>query len=314
MLKVEDLSKNYADFVAVDKINFSAEKGQVFGLLGPNGAGKSTTINCISGLLKPTSGHASVAGHDVVSDGKAARQTLGVVPQELALYEDLPAIENLRYWGKAYGLRGSHLESRITEILETIGLGDRARDLPKEFSGGMKRRLNFGCGIVHKPPVILLDEPTVGVDPQSRARLFEMVEAERDAGACVLYTTHYMEEAERLCDSLAIIDHGKIIAQGTVDALRAQLGALDVLHLNGGFPVDAIKAAIDRLSANGLPDLEIIAQEENSITLTLSQASQHLPAIFAAITAAGGNVSETSLRSPNLETLFLLLTGKELRE
>jgi len=314
MLKVEDLSKNYADFVAVDKINFSAEKGQVFGLLGPNGAGKSTTINCISGLLKPTSGHASVVGHDVVSDGKAARQNLGVVPQELALYEDLPAIENLRYWGKAYGLRGAHLESRITEILETIGLGDRARDLPKEFSGGMKRRLNFGCGIVHKPPVILLDEPTVGVDPQSRARLFEMVEAERDAGACVLYTTHYMEEAERLCDSLAIIDHGKIIAQGTVDALRAQLGALDVLHVNGGFPVDAIKAAIDRLSANGLPDLEIIAQEENSITLTLSQASQHLPAIFAAITAAGGNVSETSLRSPNLETLFLLLTGKELRE
>jgi ABC-2 type transport system ATP-binding protein len=314
MLKVEQLSKSYADFVAVDKIDFSAGKGQVFGLLGPNGAGKSTTINCISGLLKPTSGHASVAGHDVVSDGKAARQNLGVVPQELALYEDLPAIENLRFWGKAYGLRGSHLESRVAEILETIGLADRARDLPKEFSGGMKRRLNFGCGIVHKPSVILLDEPTVGVDPQSRARLFDMVEAARDAGACVLYTTHYMEEAERLCDSLAIIDHGKIIAQGTVDALRAQLGALDVLHLIGGFPVDAIKAAIDRLVANGLPDLAIISQEESSMTLTLSQASQHLPTIFAAITAAGGNVSETSLRSPNLETLFLLLTGKELRE
>lgn len=314
MLKVEQLSKSYADFVAVDKIDFSAEKGQVFGLLGPNGAGKSTTINCISGLLKPTSGHASVAGHDVVSDGKSARQNLGVVPQELALYEDLPAIENLRYWGKAYGLRGSSLESRVSEVLETIGLADRARGLPKEFSGGMKRRLNFGCGVVHRPPVILLDEPTVGVDPQSRARLFDLVEAERDAGACILYTTHYMEEAERLCDSLAIIDHGKIIAQGTVDSLRAQLGALDVLHLNGGFPVDAIKAAIDHLSANGLPDLEIISQEESSVTLTLSQASQHLPTIFAAITAAGGNVSETSLRSPNLETLFLLLTGKELRE
>ena len=314
MLSVNDLSKNYGDLVAVDKISFSAEKGTVFGLLGPNGAGKSTTINCISGLLKPTSGHASVAGHDVVSDGKAARKSLGVVPQELALYEDLPAVENLRYWGKAYGVRGQALEDRVTDVLEYIGLSDRAKDLPKEFSGGMKRRLNFGCGIVHKPPVILLDEPSVGVDPQSRARLFDMVEAERDAGACVLYTTHYMEEAERLCDSLAIIDHGKLIAQGTVDELRAKLGARDVLQLSGHFPIEATKQAIDALVQRGNHDLEFIAQEEDSITLTLSQASQHLPTIFEAVAGTGGNVSETSLRSPNLETLFLLLTGTELRE
>ena len=178
----------------------------------------------------------------------------------------------------------------------------------------MKRRLNFGCGIVHRPPVILLDEPSVGVDPQSRARLFDMVEAERDAGACILYTTHYMEEAERLCDSVAIIDHGKLIAQGTVNELRAKLGAKDVLHLSGHFPVDATKQAIDSLADNGNRDLEFIAQEEDSITLTLSQASQHLPAIFAAVSGAGGSVAETSLRSPNLETLFLLLTGTELRE
>jgi len=314
MLKVEELSKNYGDFVAVDKINFESGQGTVFGLLGPNGAGKSTTINCVSGLLQPTSGHASVAGHDVVSDGKAARQNLGVVPQEIALYEDLPAVENLRYWGKAYGLRAADLESRVNDVLEYIGLGDRARDLPKEFSGGMKRRLNFGCGIVHRPPVILLDEPTVGVDPQSRARLFDMVEAERDAGACILYTTHYMEEAERLCDSLAIIDHGKLIAQGTVDELRAKLGARDVLQLSGHFPVDATKRAIEALVDGGNHDLEFIAQEEENITLTLSQASQHLPVIFEAVSGAGGNVTETSLRSPNLETLFLLLTGTELRE
>lgn len=314
MLKVDELSKNYGDFVAVDKISFEAEKGTVFGLLGPNGAGKSTTINCISGLLQPTSGHASVAGHDVVSDGKAARRRLGVVPQELAMYEDLPAVENLRYWGKAYGLRGAGLDARVTDVLETIGLGDRARDLPKEFSGGMKRRLNFGCGIVHKPQLILLDEPTVGVDPQSRARLFDMVEAERDAGACVLYTTHYMEEAERLCDSIAIIDHGKLIAQGTVDELRAKLGARDVLQLSGSFPLDATRHAIDALIDRGNHDLEVITQEEGNVTLTLSQASQHLPAIFEALSASGGNVTETSLRSPNLETLFLLLTGKELRE
>ncbi|NIA28116.1 MAG: ATP-binding cassette domain-containing protein [Desulfobulbaceae bacterium] len=314
MLKVADLSKNYGDLVAVDKISFSAGKGTVFGLLGPNGAGKSTAINCISGLLQPTSGHASVAGHDTVSDGKAARQNLGVVPQDIALYEDLSAVENLRYWGKAYGLRGDTLDARVAEILEHIGLADRAKDLPKEFSGGMKRRLNFGCGVVHKPPVILLDEPTVGVDPQSRARLFDLVEAERDAGACILYTTHYMEEAERLCDSLAIIDHGEIIAQGTVDELRARLGAKDVLQLTGHFPLDAVHHAIEGLSESGNNDIEFVGQEESSITLTLSYASQHLPAIFEAISGAGGAVGETSLRSPNLETLFLLLTGKELRE
>ncbi|NIS91371.1 MAG: ATP-binding cassette domain-containing protein [Woeseiaceae bacterium] len=314
MLTVSDLSKNYGDFVAVDRISFSAGDGTVFGLLGPNGAGKSTTINCIAGLLKPTSGHAAVAGHDVVADGKAARSNLGVVPQELALYEDLPAIENLRYWGRAYGLTGQSLDTRVDEVLEHIGLSDRAKDLPKEFSGGMKRRLNFGCGIVHKPPVILLDEPTVGVDPQSRARLFEMVEAERDAGACVLYTTHYMEEAERLCDSLAIIDHGKLIAQGTVDELRAKLGARDVLQLTGHFPVEPTKQAISALIERGNDDLEFLSQDADSITLTLSQASQHLPAIFEAVTGTGGSVTETSLRSPNLETLFLLLTGKELRE
>jgi ABC-2 type transport system ATP-binding protein len=313
VLEIEDLVKQYGDLTAVDTISFAAEKGSVFGLLGPNGAGKSTAINCISGLLPPTSGRIAVSGHDIIKDGKAARQSLGVVPQELALYEDLPAIDNLRYWGKAYGLRGKVLEDRVSEVLGHIGLADRAKDLPKEFSGGMKRRLNFGCGIVHKPKVLLLDEPTVGVDPQSRAKLFDLVEAERDAGACILYTTHYMEEAERLCDSLAIIDHGKLIAQGTVAELKSQLGARDALQLTGDFPAETTKAAIESL-ANKIADIEILNQEDNSLMLTLSSASQHLPVIFEAVAGAGGRVSETSLRSPNLETLFLLLTGKELRE
>ena len=313
MLRIEDLVKQYGDLTAVDTISFEADAGSVFGLLGPNGAGKSTTISCISGLLPPTSGRIAVSGHDIIKDGKAARQSLGVVPQEIALYEDLPAIDNLRYWGKAYGLRGSALDDRVADVLGHIGLADRAKDLPKEFSGGMKRRLNFGCGIVHKPKVLLLDEPTVGVDPQSRAKLFDLVEAERDAGACVLYTTHYMEEAERLCDSLAIIDHGKIIATGTVAELQAQLGARDALHLTGEFPADATRAAIESL-AQTIADLEILSQDDVSLLLTLSSASQHLPAIFQAVSGAGGSVSETNLRSPNLETLFLLLTGKELRE
>ena len=313
MLIVEGLVKQYGDFTAVDDVSFEAGEGIIFGLLGPNGAGKSTAINCISGLLAPTTGRIAVSGHDIVKDGKAARRSLGVVPQEIALYEDLPAIDNLRYWGMAYGLRGKTLEDRVSDVLGHIGLADRAKDLPKEFSGGMKRRLNFGCGVVHKPKVLLLDEPTVGVDPQSRARLFDLVEAERDAGACVLYTTHYMEEAERLCDSLAIIDRGKIIAKGTVAELKSQLGARDALQLSGNFPVDATKSAIASLSSS-ITDLEILSQEEDTLMLTLSLASQHLPGIFDAISGAGGSVSETSLRSPNLETLFLLLTGKELRQ
>jgi ABC-2 type transport system ATP-binding protein len=314
MLKVENLVKQYGDVTAVDDISFTADKGVVFGLLGPNGAGKSTTINCLSGLLRATSGRVSVAGFDVRKQARSAKRSLGVVPQELALYEDLPAIDNLRFWGKAYGLRGKDLENRVTEVLGTIGLGDRARELPKKFSGGMKRRLNFGCGIVHRPPVMLLDEPTVGVDPQSRERLFELVEAERSNGTCILYTTHYMEEAQRLCDSVAIIDHGKLIAQGSVADLSAQLGARDVLQLKGAFPMDTTKQAIENLASCTGVNIEVINQEKNELTLTLSSASNHLPAIFQALSESGGSVSETSLRSPNLETLFLLLTGKELRE
>ena len=224
MIAVDSLRRLYGDVVAVEDVSFHAGEGMVFGLLGPNGAGKSTVINCISGLLKPTSGHVSVAGFDLQREPRKARSALGVVPQELALYEDLPAVENLRYWGAAYGLKGAELKTRVEEVLGYIGLGDRAKDLPKTFSGGMKRRLNFGCGIVHRPRVLLLDEPTVGVDPQSRERLFAMVEEQRDAGACVLYTTHYMEEAERLCNQLVIIDHGRVLAAGTVAGLRAEAG------------------------------------------------------------------------------------------
>ena len=314
MITVENLRKLYGDLAAVDGLSFTATSGAVFGLLGPNGAGKSTAIGCISGLLKPTSGRILVSGHDVVREPKPARRALGVVPQELALYQDLPAIENLRYWGGAYGLRGSALESRIQAVLATIGLVDRANDLPSTFSGGMKRRLNFGCGIVHQPRVLLLDEPTVGVDPQSRERLFEMVEEQKEAGACVLYTTHYMEEAERLCDALAIVDEGTLVASGTVDALREQLGERDTLQLAGRFDVERIAAAIEQLRDAGLAGLERLAGDEQSLVLTLSDGSRHLPAIFEALTAVGAEVAETNLRRANLETLFLKLTGNELRK
>src|SRR5277367_4966116 len=233
MIEVAQLRKQYGDFTAVKDVTFTARAGEIFGLLGPNGAGKTTTIGCISSLVTPTSGHVRVNGHDVVRDGLAARRSIGVVPQEIALYDDLSAHENVSYWGGAQGLRGVRLRERIDEVLELTGLLDRAKEPIKQFSGGMKRRLNFACGIVHQPKVLLLDEPTVGVDPQSRVRLLDLVREQAQAGTCVLYTTHYMEEAETLCHRLAIVDHGVVIAAGTLAELRALLGERDLLRLSG---------------------------------------------------------------------------------
>lgn len=309
MIRVDSLRKLYGDFVAVDGVSFAAEPGRVFGLLGPNGAGKSTTIGCISGLLKPSEGSVSVLGHDVVSDGLAARRELGVVPQELALYEDLSARENLNYWGAAYGLRGTALEARVDAVLDQIGLADRAKDSVAKFSGGMKRRLNLGCGVVHEPKALLLDEPTVGVDPQSRANLLDLVRSQAAAGVCVLYTTHYMEEAESLCDEIAIVDHGKVIADGSLAELRAMLGERDLLRLTGRFVPNDVRAAFENLV-----DVELAQAEEEQITVALPQASARLPELFDVLRATGAELRETTLTQPSLETLFMKLTGKELRE
>lgn len=308
MIEVKELRKQFNGLTAVDGVSLSAQPGKIFGLLGPNGAGKSTTINCIAGLITPTSGHVSVLGHDVVSQRMKARAGLGVVPQELALYEDLSARENLRFWGGAYGLRGKALEAQVNRVLEDISLLDRAGDKPETFSGGMKRRLNFGCGVVHQPKVLLLDEPTVGVDPQSRERLLQMVRHQVDNGCCVLYTTHYMEEAESLCDEIAIIDHGCIIASGTMDALRTQMGERDLLRVTGHFDVAAVSAALDNLD-----DIEVHQVEEEVVSLSALNASRRLPDFIQAVTAANGSIQETTLTRPNLEALFLTLTGKELR-
>jgi ABC-2 type transport system ATP-binding protein len=309
MIEVESLRKQYGELVAVDGASFAARPGEIFGLLGPNGAGKTTTIHCVSGLLTPTSGRVRVNGHDVVRDGKAARASIGVVPQELALYDDLTAAENLDYWGGAQGLRGAELKRRIQEVLELAGLQDRGKDAVKRFSGGMKRRLNFACGIVHRPKVLLLDEPTAGVDPQSRVRLVDLVREEAKAGACVLYTTHYMEEAETLCDRLAVMDHGKLIAQGTLAELRAMLGERDLVRLSGTWDSETARQALARLDG-----IEIVQIQEGALTISTAQGSARLPAIFAALAAAGAEIRGTTLTQPSLESLFIKLTGKELRE
>ncbi len=309
MIEIEGLSKRYGELTAVDGLHLRAVPGQIFGLLGPNGAGKSTTIACVCGLERPSAGAIRVLGHDVVKDGRAARERLGIVPQELALYEDLSAEANLSYWGAAWGLRGARLAQRVAEVLDLIGLADRAREKVERYSGGMKRRLNFGCGIVHEPEVLLLDEPTVGVDPQSRVRLLELVRSEARAGRCVLYTTHYMEEAEGLCDRLAILDHGKLLAEGTLSELRGLIGERDVLRLAGRFDPARARAALASFEA-----LEIVQADEQQLVLALGEASRRLPALFAALAEAGAEVRETILSQPSLESLFIKLTGKELRE
>jgi ABC-2 type transport system ATP-binding protein len=309
MIDVQSLRKQYGDFVAVDDVSFTARPGQVFGLLGPNGAGKTTTIACVSGLLVPTSGRIAVMGHDVVRDALEARRYLGIVPQELALYEDLSAEANLSFWGAAYGMPRDALRRRVSEVLSLTGLSDRARDRVSTFSGGMKRRLNFGCGVVHVPKVLLLDEPTVGVDPQSRVRLLDLVRDQARLGTTVLYTTHYMEEAQDLCDRIAIVDHGRMLAMGTLDELRRLVGEKDLVRLTGRFDPSSAGRALQ-----GLGDLEVLTVSADTITIATGGASRKLPAIFAALSGPAADIQETTLTQPSLESLFIKLTGRELRE
>ena len=309
MIEVSGLRKQFGDLVAVGDVSFTARPGEIFGLLGPNGAGKTTTLSCISGLLRPTAGRISIQGHDVVTDGKAARRNLGVVPQEIALYEELSATQNLAYWGGLFGLAGPDLARRTKEVLEVTGLLDRAREPVKRYSGGMKRRLNFACGIIHRPKVLLLDEPTVGVDPQSRINLLDLVRREAGVGTCILYTTHYMEEAEQLCDRLAIIDHGRLIAQGTLSELRGRTAERDVIRISGQFPADGLEPLLDRVG-----DVRVHRNEGGQLVVSVKEAPRALPRLLEALTAAGADVRETTLSQPSLENLFIELTGKELRE
>ncbi len=309
MIEVEQLRKSYGELVAVDAVSFTVRSGEIFGLLGPNGAGKTTTIHCLSGLLAPDRGRIRIMGLDIRRDGAAARRRLGLVPQDVALYEDLTAEENLAFWGGACGLRGRELRERVREALELTGLEAHARRRVKQFSGGMKRRLNFACGVLHRPPVLLLDEPAVGVDPQSRVRLLELVRDQARAGVCVLYTTHYMEEAEALCDRLGIMDRGHMIAQGTLSELRARVGERDTLRLRGIFPAAAAHTALA-----GERDVDILQASEDSLLLAVREGERRLAGLLAALNSAGAEVREATLAQPSLETLFLRLTGKELRE
>jgi ABC-2 type transport system ATP-binding protein len=308
MIEVRQLNKSFGTLLAVDNINFIAKSGEIFGLLGPNGAGKSTTINCISGLITATGGSVNINGFNIAAETVKAKQSLGLVPQELALYEDLSAHENLLFWGSAYGLGGKELEQRIQDVLTDVGLENRQKEAVKQFSGGMKRRLNFACAILHKPAALLLDEPTVGVDPQSREHLLNAIIELKKAGTAVIYTTHYMEEAERLCDNLAIIDKGKIIASGTVDDLRAQVGERDLISIKGHFEKSDNQTHISELNA------EILEFSNKELRLLIADASTRLTEVLTIVEKNYGKVANVSIQQANLESLFIKLTGRALRD
>ncbi|MFH5823651.1 ABC transporter ATP-binding protein [Georgenia sp. AZ-5] len=309
VLVAEGLVRRFGDLTAVDGISFRIAPGETYGLLGPNGAGKTTTISMIAGLLAPGAGTVTVAGETMRPDAIAVKRRIGLVPQDLAIYPELTGRENLAFFGRLQGMTGKDLARRIDEVLELIGLADRAKDATKEYSGGMKRRLNIGVGLLHQPTLLILDEPTVGVDPQSRNAILESVEALSVEGMAVLYTTHYMEEAERLCDRIAIVDSGRLQAEGTRDELIRLTGGLDHIRLTGAGDTAAAATALQ-----GLPAVERVDVDRRTLTLTVHDAPTAVAAVVTGATSAGMSLSDVEITRPDLESVFLQLTGKALRD
>jgi len=280
-IQVTDLRKDFGEIRAVNGISFSVQRGEIFSLLGPNGAGKSTTISMLSCLLRPTTGDATVMGHSILQDPAGVKAAIGVVPQEVAIYEDLTARENLDFWGKMYGLRGRPLRQRVDEVLELVGLADRQRDRVGKFSGGMKRRLNIAVALLHRPAVLILDEPTVGIDPQSRRHILDGVLAYNREGTTVFYTTHYMEEAQELSDHIAIMDHGQIITLGTHEELVQIVGEQDRIDF-------AWEAAPEALLARwrGIEGVHQVSATDGAVSVLADDSNVVLPRLFEAVEQA----------------------------
>ncbi|BES64124.1 ABC transporter ATP-binding protein [Gottschalkiaceae bacterium SANA] len=309
LVEIQGVEKHFGEIHAVDGIDMHVKKGEILGLLGPNGAGKSTTISMIATLLEPTEGTILFMGESIQADPKQIQNVLGFVPQEIALYPTLTGKENLQFWGRVYGLRGSKLKERISEISQVIGLDERLKDRVDTYSGGMKRRLNIGVALLHKPAFIIMDEPTVGIDPQSRSFILDTVRELRDQGSTILYTTHYMEEVESLCDRIYIMDHGKIIAEGTKESLTEMIDASEVIRLS--------VEKIDPLLITTLQELKFVEKavvEENSIYLTVKENGNHYQSIMNALLGSGTQLKGMDIQKPSLETVFLHLTGRGLRD
>jgi ABC-2 type transport system ATP-binding protein len=309
VLECHELRKSFGDRVAVDGVGFRIGPSETYGLLGPNGAGKTTTISMICGLLVRDAGSVVVAGRSVDIGEADAKAAIGYVPQELAIYPDLTARENLRFFGELYQLRGAELKRRVDEVLETIELTDRANDRTDQFSGGMKRRLNIGIGLLNRPRLLVLDEPTAGVDPQSRNAILSSVEELGRQGMAILYTTHYMEEAERLCDRVGIIDHGRIEAEGTQRELVSLIGQRDRIDLTATGALQAGATAVRES-----PGVHEATVHEGGLTLLVDDARGILPRILEVVAGAGAIVSSVEIVEPDLEAVFLHLTGRALRD
>ena len=307
ILVCRDLRKAYGDLVAVDGVSFSIAEGETYGLLGPNGAGKTTAISMVVGILARDGGEVLVDGEPLTPSRTRVKAKIGYVPQELAVYPDLSGRENLRFFARLYGLSGARLRQRSDEVLELVGLADRAGDPVKEYSGGMKRRLNVGLGLLHRPRLLVLDEPTAGVDPQSRNAILDSVEKLAEGGIAVLYTTHYMEEAERLCDRVGIIDLGQIRAEGTRRELISLVGERDRISLTVDGDLPAAVAAVSGLG-------QTAGTADSQVDLLVDDARTALPEIMDTLARAGAGVRSVSVTEPNLEAVFLHLTGKALRD
>ncbi|MBI3977298.1 MAG: ABC transporter ATP-binding protein [Chloroflexi bacterium] len=311
LVEVKSLVKRYSGSAqpAVRGVSFSIEQGEIFGLLGPNGAGKTTTISMLAGLTEPTDGTATIAGFDVVRQPGEAKRRSGLVPQEIALYPRLSARDNVAFFGRVYGLRGAELRRRVDAALEMVGLSGRADDPVEKLSGGMKRRVNVAAGLLHSPAILFLDEPTVGVDPQSRNFIFEHVEALNRDGLTVLYTTHYMEEAQRLCHRVAIVDQGQIIALDTPKGLIDSLGGgVIVLGVPDGTP-----ETVDH-GLRGLPGVLDVGRSDHQIKVKAQQVQRALIGVLEALSQADVSIQSLEILEPNLESVFLALTGKRLRD
>lgn len=307
MISVQNLSKKFGSTEALKGISFEIKAGEFFGLLGPNGAGKTTTISIMSTILEPDGGSVNIAGFDLKKNPTECKKTIGVVPQEIALYNELSAWDNLLFWGSLYSVSKSDLTKRAEETLKLFGLYDRKNDKVKTYSGGMKRRINIASALLHRPQVLFMDEPTVGIDPQSRNLIFEVVEKLHHDGMTIVYTTHYMEEAERFCNRIGIIDNGQIIAQGTLDELKSSSAMKETIVVSCRNLSNPMQEKI----AAGWNDIKRI---ENSIHFYSSNVKNDLSGIIVKCNEAGLDVSNIDIQKVNLESIFLNLTGKQLRD
>jgi len=309
IIKVRSVSKSFGNIEAVKNVSFSIEKGEIYGILGPNGAGKSTIVNILNTLVKPDRGDVIIDDVNIRNDGKNIKLIMGVVPQEIALYEELTAYENLMFWGGLYNIPKAELRANANRTLEMVDLANRKNDRIRTFSGGMKRRINIACSLLHNPKILVLDEPTVGVDPQNRNRIYEVIDRLNSEGMTIIYTTHYLEEAERFCKTIAIIDVGRIIAQGTLKELRGLIDAKDLVTIKLANMNDE---TISRIKSSDL--LCGFDSISNTLKVECDNISNEISGIISSVEDAGGIIETIHTQRTNLESVFLKLTGKELRD